>query len=143
MSRGAPRAVDGKTTARMLGTAARAQEGKKKPGPKPGTKLGVRRKTGGRQTGGKNKSTVRREETFDAAISTVFDRLTEKQIDDITPLEVMTMILQAAVRSKNVGMMMMTAKEIAPYCHAKLFPREVDHGDGKTVVIKGGLPDDD
>lgn len=94
----------------------------------------------GRKLGTKNKDKVTAEQELRAQTLEVFSTLTEAQIKKITPLEVLQLCTQAAVRAGAFGLAVSVAREWAPYVHPKMAPTEPKAGD-VTVVIQGGLPE--
>lgn len=98
--------------------------------------MAVGKKTGGRQKGVKNKTTVAQE----ARVTEVVAKATA---DGITPLEVMLGCMREAWEAGNKSDAALFAKDAAPYVHPKL--AAVEHSGDKdnplTMAILSGVPD--
>ena len=148
------------TRARFAATAdakAKAPDAKH-----PGRPKGVEKPAGsGKRKGVPNKATVERERTLSEALIAEFKKLTPKQRQEITPMEVMRLCTMSAVEIGNWGLALLASEKWAPYVHPKLaavvhheggrLGREIDGetdedglpgGDpGLTVRVVGGLPE--
>lgn len=68
------------------------------------------------------------------------DKLTEKQIRSMTPLDVMVFAMQHGLRVGALKTAAFFAEKAAPFVHAK--PAPDGPGSGQTeIVVRGGLPD--
>jgi hypothetical protein len=96
------------------------------------------RKTGGRQKGSKNKSTVFLEEK-------VKERLGDTLTSGVMPLEVMMAAMRQAWDAGEIKEAVLHAEKAAPYVHAKL--AAVQHsGDADNplaVAVMTGVPPND
>jgi len=95
----------------------------------------------GRKKGSKDKKTVAREETLEEAMKEVFGTLTDSEIGSITPLQILQLCTQAAVRAGNFYLARESARDWAPYVHSKMASVTPDDDPNKAIIIKGGLPD--
>lgn len=129
---------------------------------RPGAKPGRPRPEGsGKKKGQKNASTLEREATLSNALIAEFKKLTPKQREEITPMEVMRLCTLSAVEIGNWGLALLASEKWAPYVHPKLaavvhheggrLGRDIDGemdedgvpgGDpGLVVRVVGGLPE--
>ena len=81
------------------------------------------RKTGGRQKGAKNKSTIEREAGRQEIVAQAINGLTEEQIQAITPRDMFRLVAVAAMRMGNLPLILKAATDWAPYEHPKLAPK--------------------
>jgi hypothetical protein len=81
------------------------------------------RKTGGRQKGAKNKSTIEREAGRQEIVAQAINGLTEEQIQAITPRDMFRLVAIAAVRMGSLPLILKAAADWAPYEHPKLAPK--------------------
>jgi hypothetical protein len=87
---------------------------------KPGPGRGGAREGGGRPKGSRNKALVAREIATKNAIDDTLARLTEEEIQRLTPLEIMILAMHLMLQSHNLMGAVSVAKEAAPYVHPKV-----------------------
>jgi hypothetical protein len=83
---------------------------------------------GGRRKGSRNKSLIARELATKNAIDDTLSRLTEEEIQRLTPLEIMVLAMHLLLSQGNLMGAVSVAKEAAPYVHPKvasMAPNEV------------------
>ena len=95
----------------------------------------------GRKKGTQDKAVVLVQTQLEAAMAAVFGALTDAEISSITPLQIMQLGTQAAVRAGNMPYAMTLAEKWAPYVHPKMASITPDDDPNKAIIIKGGLPD--
>ncbi len=106
---------------------------------------GGARSGAGRKRGGVNRAKV----DLQACLATSADllatdgKLSNEQIDALSPLDVMLFAMNREAKAGNWRMAVLFAEKAAPYFHAKLTPKMVEEVD-QTIKIKviGGLPED-
>lgn len=97
----------------------------------------------GRPPGSLNKATEDRAEIFRRVMAVAFGEFSQEFIDSLSPAQAMRVAMRIAFRNKLVPEGLQLAKDAAPYFDRKLAPMEVQQSeDDRTVVIKGGLPED-
>ena len=95
----------------------------------------------GRKKGTPDKKTVYIKTSLEEATAEVFGALTDQEINDITPLQIMQLCTRAAIRAGQLGYAATLAEKWAPYVHPKMASRPTDDDPERAVIIKGGLPD--
>ena len=95
----------------------------------------------GRKKGTTDKAIAVVQTQLEIAMAEVFGALTDKEISEITPLQIMQLATQAAIRAGNIGYSVALAEKWAPYVHAKMASVTPDDDPNKAIIIKGGLPD--
>ncbi len=123
----------GGITKTVIVDAKRKPRGAPKGSPKP--------PGSGRKKGTKDKALVIKATLLEAATMEVFGNLTAEEIDNISPLQVMQMCNQVAIKAGNLYLIRETAKDLAPYIHPKKAAITPDDDPEKAIIIKGGLPD--
>lgn len=95
----------------------------------------------GRKKGSIDKRTDLIRSNLEEAMNEVFGVLTDEEISSITPLQIMQLCTQAAVRAGNFPLAREVARDWAPYVHPKMASVAPDDDPSKAIVIRGGLPD--
>jgi hypothetical protein len=109
---------------------------------KRGAQKGRPRPVGaGRKKGTPDKKTAFIKTTLEEAMTEVFSTLSDKEISEITPLQIMQLCTQAAIRAGQLGYAATLAEKWAPYVHPKMASVTPDDDPNKAIIIKGGLPD--
>jgi hypothetical protein len=98
---------------------------------KPGRPKGLP-KTGGRVKGG----TLPPGRTLPDQALKDASGLTEEQIEALQPYDVMRMVMLRGVRSWDMRMAFMAAKELAPYVHPKLTTTTVQGNADKPLAVE-------
>jgi hypothetical protein len=87
---------------------------------KPGPGRGGARANSGRPKGSRNKALVAREIATKNAIDATLARLTEEEIQRLTPLEIMVLAMHLLLQSGNLMNAVSVAALAAPFMHPKL-----------------------
>jgi hypothetical protein len=80
----------------------------------------------GRPKGSRNKTLVAREIATKTAIDDTLARLTQEEIERLSPLEIMILAMHLLLTSGNLMGAVSVAKEAAPYVHAKVASQVYD-----------------
>jgi hypothetical protein len=77
------------------------------------------REGSGRPKGRKNNDTLAREQATQAVIEKITSGLTQEEIGQMGPVELMLYVMREMARSGDLRTAVMVAKEVAPYTNAK------------------------
>lgn len=91
---------------------------------KPKATHGGRRPNAGRKPGARNKATIAREIAVSNAIEETLARLTQDEIQRLTPLEVMTLGMHLLLKAGNLMGAIATAEKLAPFVHPRVSAME-------------------
>ncbi len=83
----------------------------KRGGPRPGS---------GRPKGRLNDKTIARQQSINAAIERALSQLSESEIKQLSPLEVMGLAMHLMLESRDLTGALAAAKELAPYLHSRM-----------------------
>jgi hypothetical protein len=77
------------------------------------------RENAGRPKGRKNNATIAREKATQAVIEKITSGLTQEEIGQMGPVELMLYVMREMAKSGDLRTAVMVAKEVAPYTNAK------------------------
>lgn len=115
--------------------AAMKDAGVKRHGSYPGERRG------GRAVGAKNVKTEANKQRVEVALRAAFRIYGYENVDKLSPAETMLMAMRGLLRAKMISHALVLAREVAPYCDAKIAPKAAEGAKDVVVEIKGGLPD--